>query len=174
MRFHCWVLVLSGKREVAQSFFLEPTTGEAHPLNWDEYLGIESVWNHKNYWINMQDCSQGVKVNSILSRNCCMHCSKSNPMLCLPPPPFPGFDLWSRWCCKMGILFPQCRQTTTCNSWGRGRHIKAHRRGTELLQLTPLSSYPPLGWQRHRWRLSVASLLGHSYSHLTKRCLVFT
>ncbi|KAL5464124.1 hypothetical protein EMCRGX_G033091 [Ephydatia muelleri] len=61
MRFHCWVLVLSGKREVAQSFFLEPTTGEAHPLNWDEYLGIESVWNHKNYWINMQDCSQGVK-----------------------------------------------------------------------------------------------------------------
>jgi len=51
-----------GKREVAQSFFIEPTTGEAHPLDWEEYLGIESLWNHRNYWVNMQDCSSGVKV----------------------------------------------------------------------------------------------------------------
>ena len=28
LRLHCWVLVLSGKREIAQSFFIEPTTGE--------------------------------------------------------------------------------------------------------------------------------------------------
>ena len=28
LRVHCWVLVLSGKREVPQSFFIEPTTGE--------------------------------------------------------------------------------------------------------------------------------------------------
>ena len=62
LRFHCWVLVLSGKREVAQSFFIEPTTGESVALDWEEYLGIESLWNHKNYWINMQDCSLGVKV----------------------------------------------------------------------------------------------------------------
>lgn len=65
LRFHCWVLVLSGKREVAQSFFIEPTTGEDHPLDWDQYLGIESLWNNKNYWVNMQDCSQGVQVDYI-------------------------------------------------------------------------------------------------------------
>ncbi len=62
LRIHCWVLVLSGKREVAQSFFIEPTTGEDHPLDWDQYLGIETLWNHKNYWVNMQDCSKGVVV----------------------------------------------------------------------------------------------------------------
>lgn len=71
LRFHSWVLVLAGKREVAQSFFLEPTTGEPHPLDWEEYLGVESLWNHKNYWVNMQDCSQGVKVHSA-----CRPCGK--------------------------------------------------------------------------------------------------
>ena len=65
LRFHCWVLVLSGKREVAQSFFIEPTTGEDHPLDWDQYLGIETLWNNKNYWVNMQDCSQGVQVCTV-------------------------------------------------------------------------------------------------------------
>jgi hypothetical protein len=24
-------------------------------------LGIEVMWNHKNYWVNMQDCSEGMK-----------------------------------------------------------------------------------------------------------------
>ena len=59
------MLVLSGQREVAQSFFLEPTTGESHPLDWEGYLGVESLWNHRNFWVNMQDCSQGVKVGVI-------------------------------------------------------------------------------------------------------------
>lgn len=61
LRVHCWVLVLAGKREVAQNFFIEPSTGETHSLDWDQYLGIESLWNHKNYWVNMQDCAAGVK-----------------------------------------------------------------------------------------------------------------
>ena len=25
----------------------------------ENYLGIESVWNHKNYWVNMQSCFDG-------------------------------------------------------------------------------------------------------------------
>ena len=50
---------------MAQSFFLEPTTGESHPLDWEGYLGVESLWNHRNFWVNMQDCSQGVKVGVI-------------------------------------------------------------------------------------------------------------
>ena len=62
LRVHCWVLVLSGKREVAESFFIEPSTGEAHPLDWDQYHGIETLWNQSNYWINMQDCALGLKV----------------------------------------------------------------------------------------------------------------
>ncbi|KAK3749491.1 hypothetical protein QZH41_013464 [Actinostola sp. cb2023] len=61
LRVHCWVLVLSGKREIPESFFIESLTGTAHPLNYLHYLGIESVWNDKNYWVNMQDCSNGVQ-----------------------------------------------------------------------------------------------------------------
>ena len=62
LRVHCWVLVLSGKREVPEGFFIETLTGACHLLTHSAYLGIESVWNHKNYWVNMQDCSHGVQV----------------------------------------------------------------------------------------------------------------
>nr|XP_060644219.1 dynein regulatory complex subunit 7 [Anolis sagrei ordinatus] len=56
LRVHAWVLVLSGKREVPESFFIDPFTGKSYPTTDDHFLGIESVWNHRNYWINMQDC----------------------------------------------------------------------------------------------------------------------
>ncbi|CAF0982733.1 unnamed protein product [Adineta steineri] len=59
IRVHAWVLVLPGKREVPEAFFIEPTTGYGKATNDVEYLGIESVWNHQNYWVNMQDCSNG-------------------------------------------------------------------------------------------------------------------
>ncbi|CAF1062156.1 unnamed protein product [Adineta ricciae] len=59
IRVHAWVLVLSGKREVPEAFFIEPTTGYGKATNDVEYLGIESVWNHQNYWVNVQDCSNG-------------------------------------------------------------------------------------------------------------------
>lgn len=65
MRVHCWVLVLSGKREVPESFFIESLTGCAVSTKDDEYLGIESVWNHRNYWVNMQSCIDGTAVNKI-------------------------------------------------------------------------------------------------------------
>lgn len=45
-----------------ESFFIEPFTGIAHSLTTQNYLGIESIWNHQNYWVNMQDCREGVKV----------------------------------------------------------------------------------------------------------------
>ncbi len=51
-----------GKRDVGRNFFIEPSTGETHTLKWDQYQGIEVLWNHKNYWVNMQDCSEGVQV----------------------------------------------------------------------------------------------------------------
>ena len=64
MRVHSWILVEAGKREVPESFFIEPFTGLPQPLLNEQYLGIESVWNHQNYWANMQDCSKGVMVSN--------------------------------------------------------------------------------------------------------------
>ncbi|KAF7242739.1 Dynein regulatory complex subunit 7 [Varanus komodoensis] len=61
LRVHAWVLVLSGKREVPESFFIDPFTGKSYSATDDHFLGIESVWNHQNYWINMQDCWNACK-----------------------------------------------------------------------------------------------------------------
>lgn len=62
LRVHAWVLVLSGKREVPETFFIEALTGQATSTHDEEYLGIESIWNHKNYWVNMQPCVDGTVV----------------------------------------------------------------------------------------------------------------
>ena len=48
-----------------ESFFIESSTGESYALNFSGYLGVESIWNNRNYWVNMQDCSKGVMVRSI-------------------------------------------------------------------------------------------------------------
>uniref|UniRef100_A0A8C6IQF0 Dynein regulatory complex subunit 7 n=1 Tax=Melopsittacus undulatus TaxID=13146 RepID=A0A8C6IQF0_MELUD len=61
LRVHAWVLVLSGKREVPETFFINPFTGNRHNTTDKRFLGIESVWNHRNYWVNMQDCRHGCK-----------------------------------------------------------------------------------------------------------------
>ncbi|KAF1574429.1 Dynein regulatory complex subunit 7, partial [Eudyptes moseleyi] len=61
LRVHAWVLVLSGKREVPETFFINPFTGNSHSTMDEHFLGIESVWNHRNYWVNMQDCWNGCK-----------------------------------------------------------------------------------------------------------------
>ncbi|XP_051485112.1 dynein regulatory complex subunit 7 isoform X2 [Apus apus] len=61
LRVHAWVLVLSGKREVPETFFINPFTGNSHSTMDEHFLGIESVWNHRNYWVNMQDCRNGCK-----------------------------------------------------------------------------------------------------------------
>lgn len=62
LRVHSWVLVLSGKREVPESFFIDPFTARSYSTQDDHFLGIESLWNHKNYWVNMQDCWNCCKV----------------------------------------------------------------------------------------------------------------
>ncbi|NXD30097.1 DRC7 protein, partial [Spelaeornis formosus] len=61
LRVHAWVLVLSGKRKVPETFFINPFTGNAHSTSDESFLGIESIWNHSNYWVNMQDCRKGCK-----------------------------------------------------------------------------------------------------------------
>ncbi|XP_026712561.1 dynein regulatory complex subunit 7 isoform X2 [Athene cunicularia] len=61
LRVHAWVLVLSGKRDVPKTFFINPFTGSSHSTTDEHFLGIESIWNHRNYWVNMQDCRNGCK-----------------------------------------------------------------------------------------------------------------
>lgn len=63
LRVHCWVLVLSGSRSVQENFFIDPLTGISFPTSSDSFLGIESVWNNLNYYVNMQDCSNGCAVS---------------------------------------------------------------------------------------------------------------
>lgn len=53
-RCHCWILICAGHRDIKESIFLEPTTGRVFSINNSPYLGIEAVWNHHNYWVNLQ------------------------------------------------------------------------------------------------------------------------
>jgi hypothetical protein len=61
LRVHAWVLVLPGNREVAEAFFIEPSTGKVYSTDNANILGIESVFNFANYWVNMQVCIDGMK-----------------------------------------------------------------------------------------------------------------
>lgn len=54
LRIHCWVLVRAGKREMSEDMFVEASTGKVFQTDSSPYLGIEGVFNHKNYWVDMQ------------------------------------------------------------------------------------------------------------------------
>ncbi|XP_033347951.1 dynein regulatory complex subunit 7-like isoform X1 [Bombus vosnesenskii] len=62
-RIHAWVAILpelGGVRdqEIPYPLFIESTTGVSFEATDDDtaqlYLGVESIWNDKNYWVNMQ------------------------------------------------------------------------------------------------------------------------
>ncbi|XP_043255120.1 dynein regulatory complex subunit 7-like [Colletes gigas] len=66
-RIHAWVAILpelGGLRdqEISWPLFIEPSTGVSYKPstgNADElYLGVESIWNDQNYWVNMQPFSK--------------------------------------------------------------------------------------------------------------------
>ncbi|XP_011303464.1 coiled-coil domain-containing protein lobo homolog [Fopius arisanus] len=68
-RVHSWVLILpndstEGTRyeEIKSPVFIEATSGYFYDLSDPEtrhlYHGIESVWNDRNYWVNMQICTE--------------------------------------------------------------------------------------------------------------------
>ncbi|XP_072300288.1 dynein regulatory complex subunit 7 [Eucyclogobius newberryi] len=59
LRVHFWVLVLAGSRSVEQDFFIEPLSGSPSPTQHPHFLGVESVWNELNVYVNMQDCVSG-------------------------------------------------------------------------------------------------------------------
>lgn len=43
------------------AFFIEPSTGFRHELDFKGYQGIESIWNHQNYYVNRQYPSVDIK-----------------------------------------------------------------------------------------------------------------
>ena len=52
-RIHAWVLLKPGKREVPLPIFIEPSTGRMYDLKHSPYEVVDVVFNHNNYWINM-------------------------------------------------------------------------------------------------------------------------
>lgn len=48
-----------GNRELSETFFIEPTTGRKYSINDAPYYSVESIFNHKNFWINL-DPSRGL------------------------------------------------------------------------------------------------------------------
>lgn len=60
-RKHAWVLIKKGKRGVEKNLFLEPSTGRIYDVDSDYYLTIDSVFNNRNFWINLRpdiDCKE--------------------------------------------------------------------------------------------------------------------
>ncbi|ODN00850.1 Dynein regulatory complex subunit 7 [Orchesella cincta] len=53
-RTHAWILILPGKRDVEAPFFLEPFSGTYRQIRDPNFFGIEAVFNHQNYYINIQ------------------------------------------------------------------------------------------------------------------------
>ena len=53
-RKHCWVYLQKGKRELSESFFIEPSTGRKYAIDENcPFYSIEAIFNNKNFWINM-------------------------------------------------------------------------------------------------------------------------
>ena len=63
LRVHAWVLVKAGSREVPETFLIDALSGRRIDLASDalaHFYGVESVWNGKNVWVNMQSCKFGI------------------------------------------------------------------------------------------------------------------
>lgn len=69
-RVHAWVLVCAGRRDVKEHTFLEPSNGRAYMPSNCPYIGIESVWNNTNYFVNVVPDSKisDVRNRSLLRR----------------------------------------------------------------------------------------------------------
>ncbi|KYN37462.1 hypothetical protein ALC56_08175 [Trachymyrmex septentrionalis] len=77
-RIHSWVVILPNdgnvrNEEIIEPIFLEPSSGMFYNPADEEtnllYLGVESIWNDKNYWVNMQPRENGcAKINWDLSK----------------------------------------------------------------------------------------------------------
>ncbi|XP_072742511.1 dynein regulatory complex subunit 7 [Anoplolepis gracilipes] len=77
-RIHAWVVILpedkgSRNQEITEPIFIEPSSGMSYNPADEEtnllYLGVESIWNDQNYWVNMQPRGKGcAEINWDLSK----------------------------------------------------------------------------------------------------------
>lgn len=63
-RVHAWVLVKSGRRDIKEHVFVEPSTGRVYPAKNSPYIAIEAVWNNTNFFINKKLDSKVGEVRS--------------------------------------------------------------------------------------------------------------
>ncbi|XP_055346646.1 dynein regulatory complex subunit 7-like [Paramacrobiotus metropolitanus] len=63
-RVHAWIVIVPGKRDIADAFFIEPLTGTAFPATHSEFYDIESIFNHRQYYVNMQPRPTGEQLLS--------------------------------------------------------------------------------------------------------------
>lgn len=62
LRKHAWIMVQPGRRDVTETFFIEPSTGTRYELDCPFYYAIESVWNDVNYWVKLAKTYQKFKI----------------------------------------------------------------------------------------------------------------
>ena len=62
-RKHAWVLVKAGKRGEKTDYFIEPSTGRTCPIKEAQYVAIDCLFNHKNYWINLNQEKEICDIN---------------------------------------------------------------------------------------------------------------
>ncbi|XP_022183400.1 dynein regulatory complex subunit 7-like isoform X2 [Myzus persicae] len=74
-RVHAWVIIIPLKIEDENineiPYFIEPSTGERKEVYDENYTGIEAIWNHRNYWINLQSLDAGCSYNFNLTNTKC-------------------------------------------------------------------------------------------------------
>lgn len=56
---HCWVIILPTSRDIKEVLFVETSTGKVYNKSNCPYLQLEMMFNHDNYWINL-DLSQSM------------------------------------------------------------------------------------------------------------------
>ena len=39
---------------MTETVFIEPTTARKYPVDASPYFGLEYLWNHRNFWVNIQ------------------------------------------------------------------------------------------------------------------------
>lgn len=65
-RVHSWVIIMPSETTIKLTnknvYFIEPSTGERKAVSDENYIGIEAIWNHKNYWVNLQPLGGGCSV----------------------------------------------------------------------------------------------------------------
>ena len=59
---HAWVLVVAGRNDVESHFFVDSISGRCYPVGEASaaFGAIESVWSHKNVWVNLQGAELSV------------------------------------------------------------------------------------------------------------------